>query len=361
MSKNVYLVITDVHATYKNKRNRINYLSEVDFVFNKIEELIEKYSYDYNVNLIFLGDIIDVSFKSQDKAILYNNTMIRLDSMVDKIYSVVGNHEITYYIDNPFWTLMNRIDAPSVTSKLNKSWKPKGLMQIINVVDTLADGNVLFHFNHNIRDGVSAPAEGKYNINPMPENLIHATGIGVSETDRRDGFEVYTTGEAWFKGPLYVGGTDDTGADLYKLDRTKAKEVATIEYVDSKAGGVTSLDGQKGALTTKTLFGNSSILGTGNIDLYRHRITINNPGNYMVVLTYVSSNSLDVDSMTDLKNLIKEEGWFECTPISSENILSFYINPQTLAVRYYFYDTNSQIFKGTGSLGGTLTDSKTTI
>lgn len=194
MSKNAYLIITDVHATYKNKRNRINYLSEVDFVFNKIEELIEKYSYDYNVNLIFLGDIIDVSFKSQDKAILYNNTMIRLDSMVDKIYSVVGNHEITYYIDNPFWTLMNKIDAPSVTSKLNKSWKPKGLMQIINVVDTLADGNVLFHFNHNIRDGVSAPIEGKYNIGLFHKDIISKSIINSMELNKdMDIFEVNPT------------------------------------------------------------------------------------------------------------------------------------------------------------------------
>lgn len=80
-------------------------------------------------------------------------------------------------------------------------------------------------------------AEGKCNIKPMPTGLIHATGIGTDSNNRRDGFEVYTTGEVWCKGPLYVGGVDDSGADIYKLDRTKAKEVATIEYVDSKAGG----------------------------------------------------------------------------------------------------------------------------
>lgn len=73
-------------------------------------------------------------------------------------------------------------------------------------------------------------AEGKYNISPMPKNLIHATGIGISPTERRDGFEVYTTGEVWCKGPLYVGGVDD-GAYIYKLDRTKAKEVATKDDV----------------------------------------------------------------------------------------------------------------------------------
>lgn len=78
---------------------------------------------------------------------------------------------------------------------------------------------------------ISSHAEGSYNINPMPAKLIHATGIGVSNADRRDAFEVYNTGEVWCKGPLYVGGVDDTGADIYQLDRTKAKEVATKDDI----------------------------------------------------------------------------------------------------------------------------------
>ena len=82
-------------------------------------------------------------------------------------------------------------------------------------------------------------AEGKYNINPMPANLIHATGIGVSDSDRRDGFEVYNTGEVWCKGPLYVGGNG------YTLDKTTSKEVATKEYVDSQIGGGGSGGGGK--------------------------------------------------------------------------------------------------------------------
>ena len=80
----------------------------------------------------------------------------------------------------------------------------------------------------------SSHAEGIYNINPMPTDLIHATGIGLNFRTRRDGFEVYKTGEVWCKGPLYVGGVDDAGADIYQLDRTKAKVVATAEDVTSQ-------------------------------------------------------------------------------------------------------------------------------
>ena len=234
-------------------------------------------------------------------------------------------------------------------------------------------------------------AEGFYNIDPMPKGLLHVVGIGTL-LDRRDGFEVYKTGEVWCEGPLYIGG------DSHTLDKTTSKEVATKEYVDSKipsggggvtsldgqtgalttktvngesllgsgnieitASGVTSLNGETGALTTKTLFGNQAITGTGNIDLYRHRITIEDAGRYKVVLTYVSSNALNVDSMTDLKTLIKEEGWFECAVVSPDPVFAFYINPQTLAIKYYKYNTSSEILTTTGALGGTLTDSVTTI
>lgn len=72
--------------------------------------------------------------------------------------------------------------------------------------------------------------EGSFNVRPMPSGLIHATGIG-NISSRRDGFEVYTTGEVWCKGPLYVGGVTDSGADIYQLDRTKAKVVATLDDI----------------------------------------------------------------------------------------------------------------------------------
>lgn len=86
--------------------------------------------------------------------------------------------------------------------------------------------------DHTYASNWNSHAEGGWNIAPMPTGIIHATGIG-SFGDRRDGFEVYKTGEVWCKGPLYVGGVDDSGADIYKLDRTKAKEVATKEYVNT--------------------------------------------------------------------------------------------------------------------------------
>lgn len=55
----------------------------------------------------------------------------------------------------------------------------------------------------------------------------------------------------------------------------------------------------------KTLFGNQSIYGSGNIDLYQHRIAFANVNadiffNFVVI----SSKNLNVDSLTDLKTLL---------------------------------------------------------
>ena len=51
----------------------------------------------------------------------------------------------------------------------------------------------------------------------------------------------------------------------------------------------------------KTLFGNQSIIGTGNIDLYRHDITIMD----VLSITVYSSSNLKIDSVQDLTTVLK--------------------------------------------------------
>ena len=60
----------------------------------------------------------------------------------------------------------------------------------------------------------------------------------------------------------------------------------------------------------KTLFGNKSLLGTGNIDLYTHYITLETPQSALqqysgtMILRVISSSNLPVDSLTDLNTLL---------------------------------------------------------
>ena len=59
----------------------------------------------------------------------------------------------------------------------------------------------------------------------------------------------------------------------------------------------------------KTIFGNQTLVGSGNIDLYRHTIYIKQSSRIArteIYINYYSSNNLVVNSLTDLKTLIKE-------------------------------------------------------
>lgn len=60
----------------------------------------------------------------------------------------------------------------------------------------------------------------------------------------------------------------------------------------------------------KTIFGNQSLIGTGNIDLYRHQLTLTflkpeTETNTRIQFEVYSSNKLVVDSLQDLTNLLK--------------------------------------------------------
>lgn len=58
---------------------------------------------------------------------------------------------------------------------------------------------------------------------------------------------------------------------------------------------------------TKTLFGNKSVLGTGNIDLYRHSVQIRQGttgSESFIYTTLYSSKNTPIDSITDLKTML---------------------------------------------------------
>lgn len=67
----------------------------------------------------------------------------------------------------------------------------------------------------------------------------------------------------------------------------------------------------------KTLFGNQSIYGSGNIDLYRHIVWIhNNTSGHKVYITVhvISSSNTPIDSLTDLFTVLSDYAneWYPC-------------------------------------------------
>lgn len=61
----------------------------------------------------------------------------------------------------------------------------------------------------------------------------------------------------------------------------------------------------------KTLFGNQSIYGSGNIDLYKHNLHIvgTTAGTTDLYCQIISSNNLKIDSLTDLQTILADEEW----------------------------------------------------
>lgn len=55
----------------------------------------------------------------------------------------------------------------------------------------------------------------------------------------------------------------------------------------------------------KTLFGNQSIIGTGNIDLYRHQMLLTDSEGTSIFFDTISSSNLNCDSLQDLTTLLK--------------------------------------------------------
>lgn len=128
--------------------------------------------------------------------------------------------------------------------------------------------------------------------------------------------------------------------------------------------GVKSIDGQTGALTTKILFGTNSILGTGNIDIYKHVINFTDAdGDAFFNMVVYSSFLLIVDSLESLKALIGDAATENVSGLVYDGASSLYypvfkVDTEMLEV-YYVHPQN-----GVGSVtlsDYTITDTVTTI
>lgn len=149
MAKNVYMIVTDLHFGNIAASSRLNYRKEVEFVKCKLLETAIKYrSNGCTVKMLLLGDIFHGSYRDVTDALVDFSFFTMWREKIGEIYTVLGNHELTYYKANPFYALINKMESEAVQKIINKVWTPLGLSNTIRVVDKLEDGNVDFYFNH---------------------------------------------------------------------------------------------------------------------------------------------------------------------------------------------------------------------
>lgn len=126
----------------------MNYLGEILQAIQDILNIADKYkSQGYSVNLIFLGDVFDAGSARSEDAMQLMEIFYFFTEKFSNVWSVVGNHEITYASNNPFWFLVAEIRDDSL-SLIRRFIQPRGITGRVVIPDKVVDGEVSFFFNH---------------------------------------------------------------------------------------------------------------------------------------------------------------------------------------------------------------------
>lgn len=162
----------------------------------------------------------------------------------------------------------------------------------------------------------------------------------------------------WFdksNGEVYTGEvSDDNNIYLYRANQDTLCLVTINLYNENTIKTFSTVESVLTEDNVKTLFGDKSIVGTGNIDLYMHYIAVNSGSNQWY-FQFISSNNLKVDSLQDLTALIK--------PTSNSNLYIPCVdkNSYAPALLTYFNNVWTVDYQGGSSNITTVSDVVKTI
>lgn len=211
----------------------------------------------------------------------------------------------------------------------------QNLLDKIEITDidlTLGDETVLYDTTNGIQLSATGKITRKDGTFEQPQvdldiPLVPGKGISIDKKANEEKVEVKIDETANLKGKSLI-------AELVSGGVTQSTKLNYNGYIiiTNPAGTKTfPIPWNYGAGTlltdkyVKTLFGNKSIVGTGNIDLYLHNIKFQSSTNIIVMFTVISSKNVIVDSLTDLKTLLGNtfeypvSGTAQGTPIMAIN------------------------------------------
>lgn len=224
--------------------------------------------------------------------------------------------------------------------------------------------------NYGVAIGNGSINYGEYSISMGPFAYVDAqkaVAIGVSAKVNTGADGAVAIGNTVStKHAVILGkyGESNSTDELFVLadGTTNAKHTYFKITKDSSAVYHMLLNGAEVPTQIKTLFGNQSIVGTGNIDLYQHNIIFTSTNQDLLVkirFTVISSKNIIVDSLTDLKTLLGNTFTYPVNGADSTNNRSIYEITETGfksgANPYVLYDTV------TAYPAGTWTDTVTTV
>lgn len=259
-----------------------NWLKATNFTPKQGEVIIydidENYSYErikigdgvQNVNdLPFVNDALRTELLAQINSA--NTNIDTVDDKVDAVSALVGDTSVSTQITT---AMADKMDMANPTGtgafSLNrKSGTTVGNYSVAIGQNTTASGTYSFaegsqtvasvhgahaegygteaHAQYAHTEGVytiaNSPAshvQGMYNIADATQTYAHIVGNGTGVNARSNAHTVAWTGDAWFKGDVYVGGTDQsTGEKLAKQssldtlvgDTSVAEQIAAAQMV----------------------------------------------------------------------------------------------------------------------------------
>lgn len=150
-------IVPEPHISNRNKENRIDYVGEIKDYMKDVFNILSKYK-DDNLVPTFAGDIFDRGFrnlkgdKQEDdmREFSYWNTyFLDLRAMSWFMATLIGNHETSFPVRNPFWYLLKDVPKDYSERFHKKSIQPKGQLDLLRVMDSLKiDESAEIYFGH---------------------------------------------------------------------------------------------------------------------------------------------------------------------------------------------------------------------
>lgn len=145
-------IIPEPHIRDSNFQTRVDYLAEIRGYMHKIKDDLSKVrsllSSEDKLIVIFDGDVFDRYFSDLGQCMEWIRFFVELNRITEgNVYSVIGNHEITYKRQNLFWMLAD-VKSAWVRETGMLTEEIVNFSRLIKVVDELVIDKLLILFGH---------------------------------------------------------------------------------------------------------------------------------------------------------------------------------------------------------------------
>lgn len=113
-----YFILPDFHLNI-HKENRFSYAEEAFSVCVWLGETVDKYR-DRGIDKLYgisVGDLVDIGHSKRANYVAVQQLIKIVLRMFDDLFLNFGNHEITFYKDNPLFSFIRDIQHPHIISK----------------------------------------------------------------------------------------------------------------------------------------------------------------------------------------------------------------------------------------------------